>query len=359
MATDEFGERTEQPTERRRTQARERGNVPRSVDLTAAGLMLGAATAFYLLAVPLCRTLANLTASALRTADPGPFGPFEAANRMRHVLQAVAPNLLAVMLAMMLAAFVWNFVQVGLLVAPEALQPQWTRLNPLAGFRRIVSMSALARLGVSLAKLAVVIAIAAWSVGAALPSLVQLTGLDPATTLVYLETAIVKLAFQLAAALVFLALADYLFQRWRFERDLRMTKQEIREELKEMEGDPLMRQRRREAHRKVAQARELGQVKTADVIITNPTEIAIAVKYDPERMPAPIIVAKGMGTIAASIRRIAAEHRIPIIERKELARSLYRTVKVGQAIPVEMYQVFVEIMAYVYRLTGRTPESLS
>ena len=110
-----------------------------------------------------------------------------------------------------------------------------------------------------------------------------------------------------------------------------MSKQELRDEMKEMEGDPVMRQRRREAHRKVAQARELRQVKTADVIITNPTEIAVALKYDPEKMPAPIVVAKGMGEIAASIRRIAAENRIPIIERKEVARSLYRTVKVGHA----------------------------
>jgi flagellar biosynthetic protein FlhB len=142
------------------------------------------------------------------------------------------------------------------------------------------------------------------------------------------------------------------------EQDLRMSKQEVRDELKEMEGDPVMRQRRREAHRKVAQARELRQVRTADVVITNPTEIAVALKYDPEKMLAPVVVAKGMGEIAASIRRIAVENRIPIIERKEVARSLYRTVKVGQSIPVEMYQVFVEIMAYVYHVTGRTPQSL-
>ena len=108
-----------------------------------------------------------------------------------------------------------------------------------------------------------------------------------------------------------------------------MSKQEVRDEMKEMEGDPLMRQRRREAHRKVAQARELRQVKTADVVVTNPTEIAVALKYDPEKIAAPIVVAKGMGEIAASIRRIAAENRIPIIERKEVARALYRTVKVG------------------------------
>ena len=358
MATDEFGEKTEQPTERRRTQARERGNVARSVDLTAAGLMLASAAVFYVLAIPLCRTLAGLTAHALGTAHPGPMNAADALERIHELLRLVAPGLSAVLLAMMGAAFVWNVVQVGILIAPEVLQPQFGRLNPLTGVRRIISVAALMRLAVSLAKLAIVVGIAAWSISSMMPLFVQLIALEPRVTLFFMEGAIVKLAFQLASALVFLALLDFLYQRWKLEQDLRMSKQEVRDELKEMEGDPLMRQRRREAHRKVAQARELRNVRTADVVITNPTEIAVALKYDPETMLAPVVVAKGMGEIAASIRRMAAENRIPIIERKELARSLYRTIKVGQAIPIEMYQVFVEIMAYVYQVTGRTPRSL-
>jgi flagellar biosynthetic protein FlhB len=359
MATDDAGEKTELPSERRRTQARDRGNVAKSVDLTAAGLMLGAAVAFYALAVPLCRTFATLTVDSLQHAGPGPFSDADAVNRLRSILQIIAPNVLGILMTMMLAAFVWNVVQVGILVAPEALMPQFARLNPLTGLQRIFSTAGLVRLLGSLAKLGIVVGIAVWSISSMFPWFVQLIGLEPRITLFYVEGAVVKLAFQLASALVFLALLDFLYQRWKFEQDLRMSKQEVRDELKEMEGNPMMRQRRREAHRKVAQARELRQVKTADVIITNPTEIAVALKYDPEKMPAPVVVAKGMGEIAASIRRIAAENRIPIIERKEVARSLYRTVKVGQAIPVEVYQVFVEVMAYVYQITGKTPRSLS
>jgi flagellar biosynthesis protein FlhB len=358
MATDEAGEKTEQPTERRRTQARERGSVARSVDLTAAGLMLGAAVAFYALAVPLCKTFANLTVDSLQHASPGPLTASDAVNRLRSILQLIAPNAVGILLVMMLAAFLWNVVQVGILVAPEALMPQFGRLNPLTGLQRIFSTTALIKLAASLAKLAIVVGIAYWSISAMFPGFVQLISLEPRVTLFFIEKSIVKLAFQLSSALVALAMLDFLYQRWKFEQDLRMSKQELRDEMKEMEGDPFMRQRRREAHRKVAQAREMRQVKTADVVITNPTEIAVALKYDPEKMPAPIVVAKGMGEIAANIRRIAAENRIPIIERKEVARSLYRTVKVGQAIPVEMYTVFVEIMAYVYKITGRTPRGL-
>ncbi len=137
-----------------------------------------------------------------------------------------------------------------------------------------------------------------------------------------------------------------------------MTKQEIRDEMKNMDGDPLTRQRRRDAHRKVAQARELMQVRDADVVITNPTQIAVALKYDPETMPAPVVIAKGMEEIAARIRAIAAEHGVTIIERKPLARALFHNVKVGQVIPVDMYEVFVEIMAYVYRISGRNAPRL-
>lgn len=317
--------------------------------------MLGAATVLYLLAVPLCRTLAELTMGSLRNASPKSFDAADAVERLRNTLQLVAPGVLAMLLAMAVAALVSNIVQVGFLIAPEALQPKFSRLNPFEGAKRILSVSALVRLAASLAKLLIVVGLSTWSIRTMLPGFVQMIGLEPRATLFHMEHSIVRLAFQLSSALISLALADFLFQRWRFQQDLLMTKQEVREEMKEMEGDPYIRQRRRDAHRKLAQARELQQVRTADVIITNPTHIAVAVKYDPSTMPAPIVVAKGMGEIAARIRRIATDNDIPVIERKELARALYRQIKVGQAIPIEMYQVFVEIMAYVYRLTGRTP----
>jgi len=211
---------------------------------------------------------------------------------------------------------------------------------------------------VSLGKLIVVVVIAVWFVSWVLPNFLQMTEAEPASIFLQIHKSMVSLAFQLALALMVLALIDFTFQKWKYEQDLKMSKQEVREEMKNMEGDPLVRQRRREAHRKFTQARELEQVKHADVVITNPTEIAVALKYDPQRMAAPTVVAKDMHEIAARIRQIAAEHGVPIIERKPLARALYRDVKVGQQIPSEMYEVFVEIMAYVYHLSGRTPTNL-
>jgi len=358
MATDEFGEKTEQPTDRRRSDARQKGNVARSVDLNAAGLMLAAALAMAAFGPPLTRSLAELMHVSLKGAGVTQIDRADVLARFWELARFLAINVLPILLAMATAALAFNVVQVGFLVAPEVLQPQLSRINPLDGAKRLFSMRALVRLGVSLGKLAVVAAIAALSISSFLPEFLALLHAPAASMLERITGSVVVLAFQLAGALVALALLDLLFQRWKHEQDLKMTKHELREELKQMEGDPLIRQRRREAHRKLATARELQRVPQADVVITNPTEIAVALRYDPESMPAPIVIAKGMGEIAARIRRIAAEHKIPIIERKPLARALYRDVRVGHAIPVEMYEVFVEIMAYVYRLTGRTPTGL-
>jgi len=162
---------------------------------------------------------------------------------------------------------------------------------------------------------------------------------------------LVALAFQLSLGLFVLAAFDYGFQLWKFEQDIKMTKQEVRDEMRHMEGDPHIRQKRREAHRKLANARQVQQAKNADVVITNPTEIAVAIKYDATKMEAPIVLAKGKDLLAARIRKVAAENGIPIVEKKPLAQALYRLVKVGQPIPVELYAGVAEILAYVYRLS--------
>jgi flagellar biosynthetic protein FlhB len=359
MASDEFGERTEQPTDRRRAEARQKGNVARSTDLTTAGAMLAAAAALSIFAVPIIRLFGELLHVYL--AGPG-WLTIDSGFTMQHfwgVAGRLAATVVPLMLFLMLAALFFNILQVGFLISPEALQPKFERLNPIGGAKRLFSIRSVVKLVVSLAKLVLVASIAAWTISGALPVFMNLMEAEPSQILLQIENSVVSLAFRLALALIVLAIIDFAFQRWKHEQDLRMTKQEVRDEMKNMEGDPLIRQRRREAHRKLAQARELQRVRDADVVITNPTQIAVALKYDPEIMPAPVLIAKGMGELAARIRSIAIEHSVPIIERKPLARALYHNVKVGEEIPVDMYEVFVEIMAYIYRITGRTPQGLT
>ncbi len=371
---EDFGDRTEEPTEFRRQEARRKGQVARSSDLNAAGGMLAAAAVMLAFGMSSTRSLAEMLYQRLEKPSIS-LQPGEAVQQLKALLEFSAPIVLPIMASMVFAGVALNLMQFGFLVSWEALQPNFARINPLTGIGRLFSVQSVMRLGVSLGKLTIVVVIAVLFVSRTMPHTLEILEVDWQTTseddpredfreraiapplMAFLWSSAIRLAFEMAAALIVLGIIDYAFQRWKLTRDLRMTKQEVRDELKNFEGDPATRMRRRETHRKLAQARELGQVPHADVIITNPTHIAVAIKFDPNTMSAPTVIAKGQGEIARRIREIAASHGIPIIERKPLARALYQDVKVGQEIPLDMYEVFVEIMAYVYQISGKMPGS--
>jgi len=346
------GDKTEQPTERRREEVRERGNVARSVDLSVAASVLAAAAVLYFFGGDLALVLVDilkksLSAEAWTSID----APLLAAQAW-GLAGSLAAALLPIAAVVVASAIAVNAVQVGFVVTTESLSPHFERVNPLAGARRLLSLQSTVRLAGSLLKLVVACAIVAGFVAARLPEFVHSIELDTAAFCRQIGSWLVSLAFQLALGLVVLALLDYGFQLWKFEQDIKMTKQEVRDELRHMEGDPQIRQRRREAHRKLVNARQVQQTKNADVVVTNPTEIAVAIKYDAPKMEAPVVLAKGKGALAERIRRVAIENGIPIVEKKPLAQALYRMVKVGQAIPVELYAGVAEILAYVYRLAN-------
>lgn len=355
MASDENGEKSELPTERRREKAREQGNIARSTDLAAAAVLLGATSALYFFGPEVGDNLAgylrsSLAASPELTTDIPSF-----TRKAWQLVTLLAMSVLPLMLVVAAGSLAINLAQIGILWSPEVLQPKLERLNPLQGAQRIVSITALVKLAGSLLKLAAIACVSVWYISRRLDESHNLASMDLVMLLSWAGQSTVELGFYLSLTLLVLAIADYGFQWWKHEQDLKMTKQELREEMKDMDGDPQMRMRRREAHRKLTEGRNLQNVKTADVVITNPTELAVAIKYDPTKMDAPIVVAKGADEMAAQIRRIAKEHGVPIIERKPVARALYKSVKVGQPIPADMFEVFVEILAYVYKITGRKP----
>src|SRR5262249_36813308 len=240
-------------------------------------------------------------------------------------------------------------VQVGFVVTTESLAPHFERINPLAGARRLLSLQSTVRLAGSLLKLIVACAIVAGFVAARLPEFVRSVDLDTAAFCRQIGSWLVSLAFQLALGLVVLAALDYGFQLWKFESDIKMTKQEVRDELRHMEGDPQIRQRRREAHRKLLNARHAQQAKEADVVSTGPGDIAVAVKYDRAQMDAPLVLSLGKGPLAAQIRRMANEGGVPTVERGALAQSLQRAGKAGQAIPKVLFEAVAEVLASVKR----------
>ncbi|QDU14301.1 flagellar biosynthesis protein FlhB [Gimesia maris] len=354
MAENDTGEKTEQPTDRRRNEAREKGNIAKSTDLNAAGMMLATAAVLYFFAVRLSSDMKNLMEVSLTTPVWLRVDQPLLIERCESIIELFLEGTLVMMVVLFVSAVFLNIVQVGFMMTPDVLQLKWERLNPIEGAKRIISIRGLVKLGVSLGKISLLVLIAVWFSYLVFPGFLGLMGAPPETILRDIFNSTIELGLLLALALIILGGLDYAFQKWKHEKDLMMSKQEIREEMKSMDGDPLIRQRRREAHRKLAMSQELSKVESADVVITNPTHISIAIKYDPESMPAPVVVAKGAGEIAFQIRKIANEHGIPIIERKALARQMYRDVKTGQEIPFELYEVFVEIMAYVYSLTGKT-----
>ncbi len=358
MAENESGEKTELPTEKRRNEAREKGDIARSTDLNAAVLMIATSAALSVLGKDFCGNLGNLMQQTLGASPWIVFDRNIVIQADWSLVGSLAVGVLPLMGLMFVTGLSVSLAQAGFQLTPDVLQPNFGRINPLSGFSRIFSMQSLVRLAGSLLKIAVLGMVAYIYIGTRLPALVQSAKADSSQIAAMCGTLLPELGYWLAGCLLVLGLLDYGYQFWKHEQDLMMSKQELRDEMKEMDGDPQTRARRRDAHRKLAEGRELQAVKTADVVVTNPTELAVAIKYDADKMAAPIVVAKGADERAATIRRIAKENGVPIVERKPVARAIYKTVKVGQAIPEDLYAVFAEILSYVYRITGKKPKSL-
>ena len=290
----------------------------------------------------------------LRTAGNHRGEPVEIYAEFKEVGSWAASHVLPWMFGLLLAAVAVNLAQVGFLVATEKLNLNINALNPMTGLKRIFSVRGVVTLAISLCKLALLTLAAGWLIWLELPGFLNLTTASPWTAALATGHAILKLSIVLSTILIILGVADYAFQRWKHTQELKMTKEEVRREMKEMDGDQLIRRRRRDAHQKLIEARDISKVSSSAFVLTNPTHYAVAFQYDPPNVSVPTVVAKGADETAFRMREIAAEHGIPIIERPELARQVYRTLKIGQSIPADLYDVFIEILKYVYTITGKT-----
>lgn len=350
---EQFGEKVHEATEHRLHEARKEGQVPKSSDLSSA-LVLVIATGLLLFAGESgIQTVApyfteHLGGEAWVATDRD-----QIMNHWVRMVWIVAWVTVPLSLILAIAAIASQVSQTGLLFLPKKLSPDWNRVNPITGFGRLFSLQSAARVGFGLFKILIVIVVAGSSLWVQYEEFLEMIGWTVPEIGFYTVQTILWTSFKIAIALLILALADYGFQYWKTNQDLRMTEQEVREELKQMVGDPQIIRRRRQVQQQMARSRITNNVPRADAIITNPTELAIAIKYDPEKMPAPIVVAKGAGTMAQRIRRLALEHHIPIVERKELAQALYRDVDINQEVPVDQYNAVAEVLRYVYQLQGK------
>ena len=266
---------------------------------------------------------------------------------------ALAIVLLPILGLMMLGGVLSSVLQVGFLWVPDRIAPDFSRLSPLAGLQRIFSLTGTMRLGFGLFKVLVVSVVAVAVLWRRWDEVLRASALDVPQLGQFLIDISLNTVLWVGLALVILAILDYALQRWKYEQDLRMTHQEVREEMKNLQGDPQIVARRRAIQRQMVLNRISSSVPKADVIVTNPTELAVAIQYEPDEMAAPVVVAKGAGVLAQRIRRLALENNIPIVERKPLAQLLYKEVDIGRPVPTESYAAVAEVLAYVYQLKGK------
>lgn len=353
---DNFEEKTEQATPRRRQEARQKGQVAKSHDLCAAVTLLGALVILQFGGGGILHALAMLTRKSFDSLATGAINADSVRTYYGHsayfLLAAAAPLLFG----LLVLGVAGNILQTGLIWTGEPLKPDISRLDPVKGMGRLLSKRGAVKLMVSIFKVLLIGVIAFVTLRGQLPSTAALVGMSPWDIVIFGSSLVLKLGYRVAAALLILALVDYGFQRFQYERDMMMTKQEVRDEMKRMEGDPLTRERRRRMQRQLATQRMMQNVPKADVVITNPTHLAVAIEYDATGLGAPVCVAKGAGIVAEKIRELARNAGVPIVENKPVARLLFRKVEVGAEIPVELYQAVAEILAYVYRIKGKTLE---
>jgi flagellar biosynthetic protein FlhB len=354
MATDEFGEKTEQATDHRRQEERRKGNVARSSELAIAGHVAAAAAVLWVLGRDLVDAIGRLLVNRILEAGNATGDEREIVLTFYDMARWATSNVLPWLGVLFLAAIAINVLQVGWLVSTEKLAPDINAINPINGLKRIFSIRGLVTLGISLLKLGLLTSAAAWLIWTELSTYLLLTDASVVTTVSIIGMSVLKLGALLTAILLVIGLSDFGFQKWKHEQDIMMTKEEIKREMKDMEGDPLIRRRRRDAHQKLIEARDVRKVSLATFMTVNPTHYAIAFRYEPPNYPVPTVIVKGTDEMALAMREVAMEHNVPIIERPELTRKLYATLEVGQSIPIDLYDVFVEILKYVYTVTGKT-----
>ena len=350
---EELGQsRTEAPTPRRREEAREHGQVAVSADLSAGLVLLAGVTALSLAAGSMSAGLLAHVRLNLLNCWVADFTPVQVQNIFYAQFgrgMTLVGFLLGVLFLVSLSVGVF---QAGVYFLPGLLAVNWGKLAPANGWSRMFSASSAFKCLISVLKVVIVGLVVYWVCKGRVLQIAGLTETRLETSAAQAWSIAMRLALAVAAALVLLGLGDYFFQRWRLEQSLRMTRQELKEELKREEGDPQIKARIRKLQREAAQKNMMREVPSATVVITNPTHLAIALRYERNSMGAPRVVAKGAGYVAQRIVDLARRHAVPVVERKPLAQALFKAVKINQEIPAALYYVVAELLAYVYRLRG-------
>jgi flagellar biosynthetic protein FlhB len=345
--TNDAASRTEDPTPRKLQQARERGEVVKTADLASLASLSAAAAVAALAGGWLCRNLVTGLTPFLAAPDAMSFDNGGGVQIMRSALMAAAPVIGAVLLAACAAGIAGNLIQTGPMFSPERLSFDFQKVSPAAGFRRIFGIDGFVQFLKSLLKVSLTGLLAWWVLNPHLPELENLAGMEPAAMLDFAADILRRLVFAVAAFLLAVAGADWFWQRQRFMTRMRMTKEELKEDFKQSEGDPHVKARQKQLRNERARRRMIQAVPEATVVVMNPTHYAVALKYDAGETPAPLCVAKGLDTLALKIREVAEAHGVPVIEDPPLARALYAAVDIDEVIPPAHYEAVAKIIGFI------------
>jgi flagellar biosynthetic protein FlhB len=359
MAENESGqEKTEEATPRRRERAREEGQVPKSMEINTTFILISGVVAFYFFADTFYGNIAESIRFYFERASDLAVVEESIHTIMLGVGRRVLEILYPFFLILIVVALIINFMQVGFLLSPKALQPKMSKINPIKGLQNLVSMRGGVQLLKSIAKMFLIAPVMIWTIYTILPENMILVHEDVKDILIHIGLKALDVAIKALLIMLILAIIDFVYQRWQNNEDMKMSKEEVRQEMKDVQGDPKIKQRIRSIQQEMSRKRMMEQVPEAEVVVTNPTEYAIALRYDPETEPAPIVIAKGKNILAQRIKELALEHDVPIVENKPLAQSLYKIVEVGGVIPPDLYQAVAEVLAYVYKLSNKTPQDV-
>jgi flagellar biosynthetic protein FlhB len=346
-------DKTERPTGKRKRETREKGRVAKSREVSTYFVLMAGLLTLSFAGSHMANEMAVLMKTTIAQVATVRIEPVDVPPLFLKSIITMAKVLAPLLVACVVAAMAGNLIQVGLLFSLEPLRPTFEKLDPVKGLKRLVSLRSMTELIKFLAKLLLVGAVVYTAVRKEIPWILPLGDQSVLGIGSYICKTIFRIMLKTSWVLLALAILDYAYQRWEHEKGLKMTKQEVKEEHKQAEGDPIVKSRIRRVQREWARRRMMEAVPQADVVITNPVELAIAIAYRNETMDAPEVLAKGAALVAERIRQIARSHGIPIVENKPLARALFRQVEIGQQIPGVLYKAVAEVLAYVYRLKNR------
>jgi flagellar biosynthetic protein FlhB len=344
-------EKTEPATPRKRQKTREEGQTARSQDLSAAVVIITGLVSIYVLSVLIWQSMIVMFQdSARHIGSPLMFDDAWWARPLAEGAKAFFIGWLPVGFLCAIVALAIMIYQVGFVITVNPLIPKPDRFNPISGLKKIISTRSLVELLKGIVKALILLGLLFLMIRNERDLMVSVMMFSMEHGFSIIMKKVWDLAMRMTLALLVIALFDYVYQKWEFEKSIKMSKQEIKEEYKQMEGDPKIKQKIRQKQRELARSRMMADVPKADAVITNPTHIAVAIKYEQKIMSAPTVVAKGEGFIAIKIKEIAEENDIPVIENKPLARALMSQVDVGESIPEDLYRAVAEVLAFVYRL---------